>query len=98
MCKRTIMKRKFSSIVLCLSMLLSLLTLASCSDKNNPPDGSGTNPPAAETESIAIIYENDVHCAVEGYSKLAADCAHLSKQAKSLSTIFSRCSRTTIKS
>ena len=72
MCKRTIMKRKFLSIVLCLSMLLSLLTLASCSDKNNPPDGSGTNPAAAETESIAIIYENDVHCALEGYSNLAA--------------------------
>ena len=49
-----------------------LLTLASCSDKNNPPDGSWANPPAAETESIAIICENDVHCAVEGYSKLAA--------------------------
>ena len=71
------MKRKFLSIVLCLSMLLSLLTLASCSDKNNPPDGSGTNPPAAETESIAILYENDVHCAVEGYSKLAAMKAEL---------------------
>ena len=48
MCKRTIMKRKFLGIVLCLSMLLSLLTLASCSDKNNPPDGSGTNPLAGE--------------------------------------------------
>ena len=71
------MKRKFLSIVLCLSMLLSLLTLASCSDKNNPPDGSGTNPPAAETESIAILYENDVHCAVDGYSKLAAMKAEL---------------------
>ena len=71
------MKRKFLSIVLCLSMLLSLLTLASCSDKNNPPDGSGTNPPAAGAKSIAILYENDVHCAVEGYSKLAAMKAEL---------------------
>ena len=77
MCKRSIMKRKFLSIVLCLSMLLSLLTLASCSDKNNPPDGSGTNPPAAGAESIAILYENDVHCAVDGYSKLAAMKAEL---------------------
>ena len=77
MCKRSIMKRKFLSIVLCLLMLLSLLTLASCSDKNNSPDGSGTNPPAAETESIAILYENDVHCAVDGYSKLAAMKAEL---------------------
>ena len=29
-------------------------------------------PPADKVESIAILYENDVHCAVEGYSKLAA--------------------------
>ncbi|MBR5308815.1 MAG: 5'-nucleotidase C-terminal domain-containing protein [Clostridia bacterium] len=27
---------------------------------------------AKDTESIVILYENDVHCAVEGYSKLAA--------------------------
>ena len=66
------MKRRFLSILLCLSMLLSLLTFASCSDKNDTSDNSGTNPPAAETESIAILYENDVHCAVDGYSKLAA--------------------------
>ena len=56
------MKRRFLSIILCLSMLLSLLTLAACSDKQ---------------ESIAILYENDVHCAVDGYSKLAAMKAEL---------------------
>ena len=53
-------------------MLLSLLTFASCSDKNDPPDGSGANPPAKTAESIVILYENDVHCEVAGYSKLAA--------------------------
>ena len=26
----------------------------------------------AKNEDIVILYENDVHCAVEGYSKLAA--------------------------
>ena len=66
------MKKRFLSILLCLSMLLSLLTFASCSNQNDPSDNSGTNPPAAETESIAILYENDVHCVVDGYSKLAA--------------------------
>lgn len=71
------MKKRFFSLLLCLSMLLSLLTLASCSDKNDPSDTSGTNPPAAEAESIAILYENDVHCAVDGYSKLAAMKAEL---------------------
>ena len=74
------MKKRVLSIFLCLSVLLSLLTLASCSDKNDPP--------ADKVESIAILYENDVHCAVDGYSKLAA---------MSPSTIFSRCSRITIK-
>ena len=71
------MKKRFLSILLCLSMLLSLLTLTSCSDKNNPSDNSGTNPPATEAESIVILYENDVHCAVDGYSKLAAMKAEL---------------------
>ena len=71
------MKRKFLSIVLCFSMLLSLLTLASCLDKNNLHDDSGANPPAAEAEPIVILYENDVHCAVDGYSKLAAMKAEL---------------------
>ena len=27
---------------------------------------------AADNDTIVILYENDVHCAVEGYSKLAA--------------------------
>ena len=71
------MKKRFLSILLCLSMLLSLLTLTSCSGKNNPSDNSGTNPPATEAESIVILYENDVHCAVDGYSKLAAMKAEL---------------------
>ena len=52
------MKRRILSITLCLVMLLSALTFVSCADKAQ--------------ESIVILYENDVHCAVEGYSKLAA--------------------------
>lgn len=27
---------------------------------------------AKDNDTIVILYENDVHCAVEGYSKLAA--------------------------
>ena len=45
-------------------MLLSALTFVSCADKGQ--------------ESIVILYENDVHCAVDGYSKLAAMKAELS--------------------
>ena len=73
------MKKKILSIILCLSMLVSLMTLASCIGNNNFTDGgTGVNPPASEFEPIVIIYENDVHCAVDGYSKLAAMKSELS--------------------
>ena len=57
------MKNKILSILLCLSMLLSLLTLVSCFGQKD--------------ENIVILYENDVHCEVDGYSKLAAMKAEL---------------------
>lgn len=66
--------RKFLSVILVLSLLLSMLALAACSNENN--EGTGTNPPAEDSAGdfaeIVILYENDVHCAVDGYSKLAA--------------------------
>ena len=34
---------------------------------------------AKDTDTIVILYENDVHCAVEGYSKLAAMKKELSE-------------------
>ena len=34
---------------------------------------------AADTDTVVILYENDVHCAVEGYSKLAAMKKELSE-------------------
>ena len=52
------LKRRILSIGVCLCMLLSAVAFVSCADKGQ--------------ESIVILYENDVHCAVEGYSKLAA--------------------------
>ncbi len=53
------MKNRILSVILCLCMLLSASTFAACSDKN-------------KDESIVILFENDVHCKIEGYSKLAA--------------------------
>ena len=50
-------KRIFASIV-CIAMICSILTSAVFAVKN--------------TEDIVIIYENDVHCAVDGYSKISA--------------------------
>ena len=67
------MKKRFLSAVLCLCILACVLSFAACSDKkveNNQSTVVGE-------ESIAILYENDVHCAVDGYSKLAAMKAEL---------------------
>lgn len=50
------MKKKILSIIFFLSLALSLLTM----------------PASANENDIIILYENDVHCEVTGYSKLAA--------------------------
>ena len=55
--------KKITTLGLVLCMLLSLLSFTACFD--------GTTE-EAKNETIAILYENDVHCAVEGYSKIAA--------------------------
>ena len=51
------MKNKIIAVLVCLLFVISLLPMSAF---------------AAEHEDIVILYENDVHCAVEGYSKLAA--------------------------
>ena len=54
-------------------MLASVFALASCSDE----EYVSLPVQAQEAESIVILYENDVHCELEGYSKLAAMKAEL---------------------
>ena len=44
--------------------------LVLCSDRNGTVG-------ATEADSIAILYENDVHCVLDGYFKLAAMKAEL---------------------
>ncbi|MBR2885775.1 MAG: 5'-nucleotidase C-terminal domain-containing protein [Clostridia bacterium] len=51
------MKKRLLSCIVCLCMMLCSLNAATF---------------AKDSETIVILYENDVHCAVEGYSKLAA--------------------------
>ena len=60
-------------ITLCLALCM-LLLLAACSQKSvSFGDAEPTVPPVVgDSESIVILYENDVHCAIDGYSKLAA--------------------------
>lgn len=52
------MKKIVFAVVLCLVLVLGIMPLSAFAAQN--------------TEDIIILYENDVHCAVEGYSKLAA--------------------------
>ena len=51
------MKKTLLSCIVCICMVLCSLNAATF---------------AKDSETIVILYENDVHCAVEGYSKLAA--------------------------
>ena len=52
------MKNKIISIVLCVLLVFGILPL--------------TAGAAEKSDDIVILYENDVHCEIEGYSKLAA--------------------------
>ncbi len=52
------MKKRISAFLLCLILAVSIMPKPIFAEKN--------------TEDIIILYENDVHCAVDGYSKLAA--------------------------
>ena len=51
------MKKRLLSCIVCICMVLCSLNAVTF---------------AKDSETIVILYENDVHCAVEGYSKLAA--------------------------
>lgn len=51
------MRKKLISLLLCMVLVLSVLPAAAAAEQNS---------------DIVILYENDVHCAVEGYSKLSA--------------------------
>jgi len=51
------MKKRFLSVVLALSLVVSCLPVFATAENN---------------DDIVILYENDVHCAVDGYAKIAA--------------------------
>ena len=51
------MKKKMAALIVCALMILSIFPITAF---------------GANNEDIVILYENDVHCIIEGYSKLAA--------------------------
>lgn len=58
------MKNKITAIILCVLLTLSVFPVWAF---------------ASNAEDIVILYENDVHCAIEGYSKLSAMKKELQK-------------------
>lgn len=59
------MKKKLIAIFLCIILTVGFLPTVASAEKNQ--------------EEILILYENDVHCAIEGYSKLSAMKKELQK-------------------
>ena len=79
------MKLRILSIILCICMLLSLFSFVSCADNKEEGKASGATETVlesgevnsdsdseADAGTIAVLFENDVHCAVDGYAKLGA--------------------------
>ena len=52
------MKTRIFSAVFCLILIASLLPISALADE--------------KSDNIVILYENDVHCSIDGYSKLSA--------------------------
>ena len=52
------MKNRIMALIVCVMLIVGLLPISAYAAKN--------------AEDIIILYENDVHCAVDGYTKLAA--------------------------
>ena len=55
------MKNKMIRIIPCILLLVALISIFACGCNVNDSD-----------DDIVILYESDVHCVVEGYSKLSA--------------------------
>lgn len=52
------MKKRILPLILCLTLFVGMLSTTVFATSNN--------------DDVVILYENDVHCAIDGYSKLAA--------------------------
>ena len=53
-------KKRVFSVLLCICLVCSMLAMTGCTQDE------------VAAEPIVILYENDVHCAVEGYAKILA--------------------------
>ncbi len=57
----------YKTIILAIALAISAMTFTSCNDSVGD-----TETPILPHQDIVVMYENDVHCATEGYAKFAA--------------------------
>ena len=67
------MKNKVIATILCLILVISALPVSVS---------------AIDNDDIVILYENDVHCTVEGYSKLSAMKKELKESYSYVGVVF----------
>lgn len=65
-----------------IASLALLLVSASCSESNQH-----YNQPPLPKDEIVVLFENDVHCAVDGYAKFVAQRNELAKTTSYISTV-----------
>lgn len=75
----TQMKKKIISIFVCIFMFIGIIPISACS-----PSVTDNR-----SDDIVILYENDAHCVVEGYSKLSAMKKELNETYKHVGVVSS---------
>ena len=58
------MRKTIISALCCIALTIGMMPISACKEKVDNRD--------YRSDDIVILYENDVHCVVEGYSKLSA--------------------------
>lgn len=72
------MKNKIISIFFCILMFIGAIPISACAPETDN-----------RSDDIVILFENDVHCAVENYSKLSAMKKELNKTHKNVGVVSS---------
>ena len=71
------MKNKIVSIIVVVLLLIGIIPISAC------------NPNANLSDDVVILYENDVHCEVGGYSKISAMKSELQRTHKHVGVVSS---------
>ena len=70
------MKKKIISVLVCILIFIGITPISACSQNTDN-----------RSDDIVILFENDVHCVVEGYSKLSAMKKELQQNYKNVGVV-----------